>query len=59
VTDFNDKLCKITQEIFTCEFRAQETVKDTNDILETLELFFHNDFWRQCKRSTLMQSNSQ
>lgn len=42
--DFNDKLCKIIQKIFACEFRTQGTVKDTNDNLETLGMFFNNDF---------------
>jgi hypothetical protein len=42
--EFNDKLCKIIQKMFSCEFRTQGTVKDTNDFLKTLELFFSNDF---------------
>jgi hypothetical protein len=52
--DFNDKLCKTTQKMVTCDCRTQGTVEDTNENLETLEPFFNNDFWQQCNKDKML-----
>jgi hypothetical protein len=32
-------------EVLTCGFKVQSAAKNTNDILEVLELFICNEFW--------------